>query len=147
MNLKLMPCFLLPLISIAASAGQPPTSKLEEALKLQADAWDVAIVNKDRRAIAANMADSFMLIDSDGGTADKEQFVQNIVAEDLSINPYTVNDFKIRIYENTALLTGTTDMYGTHKGRPFTSHYRYLDTYVNDNGTWKVVHVQTTPIK
>ena len=147
MNLKALPYFLLFLFPLSATAEQPVTAKLEETLKLQADAWDVAIVNKDRRAITANMADSFMHIDSDGATADKEQFIQRIVSEDLTISPYNVDGFKIRIYGNTALLTGTTDMHGTYKGKAFTSHYRYTDTYVNENGAWKVVNVQTTRIK
>jgi len=44
------------------------------------------------------MAESFMQIDTEGGTADKAQFVAGIIAKDLTISPYSVEDFKIRIY-------------------------------------------------
>ena len=70
------------------------------------------------------MADSFMQIDSEGATGDKDTFIQGVVSEDLIINPYNVDDFKIRVYGNTALLTGTTEMHGIFKARPFKTHYR-----------------------
>lgn len=147
MNLKTLPCFLLLFIPLSAIAEPPATPQPQGTLKRQADAWDAAIVNKDRRAIAANMADSFMQIDSDGATADKMQFIADIVSEDLQISPYKVEDFKIRMYGQTAVLTGKTKMHGTYKNAAFTSHYRFTDVYVNQNGMWKVVNVQTTRIK
>jgi ketosteroid isomerase-like protein len=149
MMLKTTLCLpiVLVFISLSATAERAVARQLEETIRRQADVWDLAIVNKDRRAISDNMADSFMLIDSDGTVADKDQFIEGIVSEDLAISPYEVGDFKIRIYGNAAIVTGTTDMHGTYKGKPFTSNYRYSDTYVNENGTWKVVHVQTTRIK
>ena len=69
----------------AAGAQQSEEAALAAALKAQADAWDVAIVRKDKQAIAANMADSFLQIDSDGGTADKAKFLAEITADDLTI--------------------------------------------------------------
>lgn len=146
MNLKTVLCFLLLVPVVPAAANVPVTPTLEQTLKRQADAWDVAIVKKDRRAVEANMADSFMQIDSNGGTADKKQFVEGILSADLTIAPYVVEDFKIRVYGTTAVMTGTTNMHGTFKGKPFTSHYRYTDVYVNEHGAWKVVNVQTTHI-
>ena len=147
MNLKTLPCFLLLFIPASAIAEKPISVQPQETLKRQADAWDAAIVNKDRRAIAANMADSFMQIDSDGATADKDRFIAGIISEDLEISPYKVDDFKIRMYGQTAVLTGKTEMHGTYKNHEFTSHYRFTDVYVKTNGTWKVVNVQTTRIK
>ena len=86
---------------------------LHAVLKAQADAWDTAIVRKNRQAIAKNMSETFLQIGSDGKTADKMQFLQNVTSPELVIEPYTVEDFKIRTYGNTALINGTTDMQGT----------------------------------
>lgn len=119
---------------------------LHATLKAQADAWDAAIIKKDRQAIAGNMSETFFQIGSDGATADKARFLQNITSPDLVIEPYTVEDFKIRVYGNTALLNGSTDMHGTYQGKPFHTHYRYTDTYVKEGAVWRVVNVQTTRI-
>jgi ketosteroid isomerase-like protein len=133
----------MPMLGYAKDAA---TADLHAALKAQADAWDAAIVRKDRQAIAKNMSETFLQIGSDGMTADKTQFLQNITSPDLVIEPYTVEDFRIRTYGNTALINGVTDMHGTYEGKPFRVHYRYTDTYVKEGGVWRVVNVQTTRI-
>ena len=138
---------VLALLLAATSAfAKDATTDLHATLKAQADAWDVAIIKKDRQAIEKNMADTFYQIGSDGAAADKAQFLRNILSDDLVIAPYTVEDFKLRIYGNTALINGTTDMHGTYQGKPFRTHYRYTDTYVKEGGVWRVVNVQTTRI-
>jgi len=64
----------------------------------------------------------------------------------VEIDPYTVEEFEVRLYGDVALLSGRTRMTGRSDGRLFTSHYRYIDTYVRRDGAWKVVSVQITRI-
>ena len=51
-----------------------------------------------------------------------------------------------RAVGEVALLSGRTDMTGSYQGRPFRSHYRYIDVYVRKGGEWKIVSVQITPV-
>lgn len=132
-------------LSLAATTAAAKND-VHASLKAQADAWDAAIIKKDREAIAKNMSETFFQIGSDGKTADKTQFLENIMSPDLVIAPYTVEDFRIRTYGNTALINGVTDMHGTYEGKPFRIHYRYTDTYVKEGEAWRVVNVQTTRI-
>jgi ketosteroid isomerase-like protein len=111
-----------------------------------ADDWDKAIVAKDTAAIANNMAQDFRQINSSGEVKTKSSFVKDLTSENISIDPYTVDDLDVRIYGDVALLSGTTRMTGREEGRPFKSHYRYIDIYVKVNGGWKIVSVQTTSI-
>jgi ketosteroid isomerase-like protein len=138
----------LALGACAASAPARPAADFSDAqLRAQADAWDAAIVRKDREAIAGNMSESFQQIGSDGRVADKAAFLEAIVADKLVIAPYTVEEFRIRRYGDTALVSGRTDMHGSWDGKPFESHYRFTDTYVREaDGAWRVVNVQTTEI-
>jgi ketosteroid isomerase-like protein len=115
-------------------------------LTAQADAWDKAIVRKDRAAIEANMADDFRQIDRAGNVETKKSFVDGLMSPDLVIDPYTVEDFDVRVYGDTALLSGRTRMTGRYQGQPFSSHYRYIDVYVRQAGAWKIVSVQISPI-
>ena len=106
----------------------------------------IAIVRKDEKAIAANMADDFRMIDGYGNVSAKRSFVADIVDPKLSIDPYSVEEFDVRVYGDTALLSGRTHMTGSHDGKPFESNYRYIDIYVRRNGTWKIVSVQITKL-
>jgi ketosteroid isomerase-like protein len=74
----------------------------------------------------------------------KAEFLSGITSDKLVIFPYAPEDVVIRFYGTTALITGTTELRGTYDGKPFTTHYRYTDTYVNESGVWRVVNVQTT---
>lgn len=124
----------------------PMTADTAALLTAQAAAWDEAIVRKDRAAIEANMADDFRQIDGAGNVENKTSFVEGLVDSTLAIDPYTIEDFDLRLYGNVALLSGRTHMTGRYQGKPFASHYRYIDVYVLRDGTWKIVSVQISRI-
>ena len=121
-------------------------SGLVARLSAQADAWDKAIVLKDRAAIEQNMAEDFRQIDGAGNVESKTSFVDGLLSPDLQIDPYVVEDFDVRVYGDVALLSGRTRMSGRHQGTPFSSHYRYIDVYVRRQGQWKIVSVQISRI-
>ncbi len=129
----------LALDALAAS----PTEQLVQ----QADAWDKAIVRKDAAAIAANMAEDFRQISARGDVAGKAAFLEAITSPKLVINPYAVEDMDVRFYGDVALVSGRTRMTGSWDGKPFGSHYRYVDVYVRKDGQWRVASVQITEIK
>lgn len=116
------------------------------ALRAQADAWDHAIVRRDRAAIEANMAPDFRQIDGHGNVETFRSFVDGLMDPALRIDPYTVEEFEIRRYGEVALLSGVTRMTGSYAGKPFRSHYRYVDTYVRRDGRWRIVGVQISRI-
>ena len=137
---------LLATLAVAGIAHAAPADVVTQ-LKAQADAWDRAIVAKDRAAIAANMAEDFRQIDAHGNVESKASFIDGLVTPDLQLDPYTVEDFEVRLYGDTALLSGRTRMTGRYAGKPFNSHYRYIDVYVKRGGAWKIVSVQISPIQ
>lgn len=128
-------------------AAATPTAAVAARLKAQAEAWDRAIVAKDRAAIEANMADDFRQIDARGQVETKASFVAGLLSPDLQLDPYTVQDFEVRVYGDTALLSGRTRMTGRYQGQPFASHYRYIDVYVKRGGAWRIVSVQISPLQ
>ncbi|MGI8891672.1 MAG: nuclear transport factor 2 family protein [Chthoniobacterales bacterium] len=115
-------------------------------LAAQGDRWDKAIVRKDRAAIESNMTNDFRQIDGTGNIYDKRSFVEDLVSPDLTINPYTVEEFDVRIYGDVALLSGRSRVTGRFKGTRFISHYRYIDMYVRRWSQWKVASVQISKI-
>ncbi len=133
----------MPVVALAA----PGADALVARLKAQADAWDRAIVARDRAAIEANMADDFRQIDARGNVETKASFIAGLVSPELQLDPYTVEDFEVRVYGDTALISGRTRMTGRHAGQPFSTHYRYIDVYVKRGGAWKIVSVQISPVR
>lgn len=134
-----------PLASPGASEANEQAVRAQ--LTKQADAWDRAIVSKDRAAIASNMAEDFRQIDGDAHVETKASFVDGVMLEALSIDPYVNEEFEIRLYGDVALISGRTRMTGRYEGKPFASHYRYIDVYARRAGEWKVVSVQISRVK
>lgn len=134
---------LLVLGATLAVAADKPADTIAHLTQLSNN-WDKVIWEKKETAIAANMADDFRMIDGKGDVEDKKAFVADIADPKLTINPYTVEEFDVRLFGDTALLSGRTKMTGTYDGKPFTSNYRYIDIYARRNGVWKIVSVQIT---
>lgn len=133
---------LMMAVALPALAHAAPPAELIAQLKAQSDAWDRAIVAKDRAAIEANMADDFRQIDGAGNVESKRSFVEDLLSPALTIDPYTVEEFEVRLYGDVALLSGRTRMTGRYEGKPFATHYRYIDVYVRRDGAWRIVSVQ-----
>ncbi|MFZ6711504.1 nuclear transport factor 2 family protein [Undibacterium sp. TC9W] len=130
----------------AADSTDAKNVALVAQLTKLSDDWDAAIVRKDKEAIEANMAEDFRQIDGDGDLETKTSFVNGLVSDKLEIDPYKVEDFEIRLYGNVALLSGRTKMTGRYEGKPFKSHYRYIDIYAQRDGKWQIVSVQISRI-
>ena len=134
---------------LVAACSTPPAGRdaTVQQLTAQADAWDKAIVAKDAAAVAANVAPDFAQIESGGAVIGRDEFVKDLLDPTLRIDPYKVEDFGVRIYGDTALLTGRIRMTGSAEGKPFSSHFRYIDVYVKRDGAWKVVSIQITRMR
>ena len=144
--MRLLALVVLATASMGGLAADSGRDADVAALRKISDAWDAAIIRKDERAIAGNMAEDFRQIDGHGNIETKKSFVAGIVDPKLTIDPYTVADFEVRLYGDTALLSGRTHMTGMYDGKPFESNYRYIDIYVRRGGAWKIVSVQITRI-
>jgi ketosteroid isomerase-like protein len=138
----------LMLSALVSNPAMPAESRDRDVAELTrlSDAWDKAIVRKDEKAIADNMAEDFRQIDPNANLETKQSFVAGIIDPKLTIDPYTVEEFEVRLYGDTALLSGRTHMTGKYDGQAFESNYRYIDIYVRRNGAWKIVSVQVTRI-
>lgn len=136
-------CLALSLFA-AVPAAQAGEAQDRAQLAAQAQAWDQAIVRKERAAVESNMSADFRQIDGDGDIEHKSGFLDGLLSPKLVIDPYTVEDFEIRLYGDVALLSGRTRMTGRYDGKAFKSHYRYIDVYVRGPQGWKVASVQIT---
>lgn len=131
---------------VATATRTTATAAVVVELTRIADNWDKAIVAKNTAAIADNMTQDFRQIDTNGGVETKASFVQGLTDANFSIDPYTVDDLDVRVYGDVALLSGTIRMTGRNVGKPFKSHFRFIDIYRKVDGQWKVMSVQTTRI-
>ena len=115
-------CLTLP------AAGQDKTRII--ALE---NSWNQAELHNDAHA------DDFVMTVADGYTMTKGQMLASV--RDTSYRPDVLqsDDMKVRMFGNTAIVTGAFLEKGKDKGKPFERRGRFTDTWVNLKGEWRCV--------
>ena len=77
----------------------------------------------------------------------KAQWLANHKPGQSPYDAYDVDDMKIRVYGDTAVVTARTTPKGRDsKGKPITGQYRYLRVWAKRDGQWRAVAFQGTRI-
>jgi ketosteroid isomerase-like protein len=115
----------------------------EELLKLENE-FAQAVTNNDADAVDGFLADDWIIVDPDGGIIDKARFLGVIKSGALSHEMMESGNLRVRLYGNTAVLTGLTTTKGKFMGQDFTSCERATDIFVKQNDRWQCVFTQLT---
>ncbi|MCA1606214.1 MAG: nuclear transport factor 2 family protein [Acidobacteria bacterium] len=115
----------------------------EELLKL-AKEFERAIVTNNAEVIGRFLADDWIIIDPDGGVIDRSRFLEVIRSGALTHEMMESDDVRVRIYRDSAVVTGLTTTRGKYMGQGFTTRERATDVFVKQNGRWQCVLTQLT---
>ena len=131
-----------------ASEQPTPTTtkfKIEQELRQMNDDWVKALIRADRDTLDRIMADDFIFAYPMEGD-DKAQFIGDVVSGDVRVDHLTRDNTSVRIWGNTAILTGKDSATWSYKGRDFSGHYKVINVYARRDGEWRLVSVQACPI-
>ena len=115
----------------------------EELLKLENE-FARAVTNNDADALDGFLADDWIIVDPDGSIIDKARFLGVIKSGVLSHESMDSTDLRVRLYGNTAVVTGLTTTKGKFMGQDFASCERATDIFVKQNDRWQCVFTQLT---
>jgi ketosteroid isomerase-like protein len=115
----------------------------EELLKLEKE-FAQAVASNNADALDRLLADDWIIVEPDGGLIDKARFLGVIRSGALSHESMESTDLKVRVYGNTAVVTGLTTSKGKFMGQDFISCERATDIFVNQANRWQCVFTQLT---
>ena len=143
-------CVLCLILSAALSAqAQQPKPDSDAAttqtLQSMGRAWLNAEQNDDTAAFEKLVADDWIAIDPDGKSQTKAERSAEIKASHAT--SATMGAMKVRLFGDTAVVTGTDDEVSMENGKKSTEHYAWTDVFVKRNGKWLAVASQTALIK
>jgi ketosteroid isomerase-like protein len=95
----------------------------EELLKLQKE-FTEAIVKNDLEGIGRLVTDDWITIGPDGEIVDRARFFEVIKSGALTHEAMESAHFRVRVYGDSAVLTGTTRAKGKFMGREFSTQER-----------------------
>jgi ketosteroid isomerase-like protein len=128
--------------------AQMKTSEAEELLKIEKE-FAQAIVSNDVEGIGRFVADDWMIIDPDGGIVDRTRFFEVIKSGALTHDIMESEDFRVRVYGDSAVVTAVTRTKGKFMGQEFSTQERATDVFVKRDGRWQCVltHLTRLPNK
>ena len=115
----------------------------EELLKLE-EAFAEAIIKNDLEGIGRLVTDDWIIIDPDGGIIDRAGFFEVIKSGALTHDMMESEDFRIRVYGSSAVVTGLTRTKGKFMGQEFSTQERATDVFVKGDGRWQCVLTHLT---
>ena len=119
--------------------------EIEQELRQMNDDWVKALVRADRITLDRIMADDFCFAYPMEGD-DKGQFIGDVVSGDVRVESLTRENVSVRIWGDTAVLTGKDSASWSYKGRDFSGQYKIVHIYSRRNNNWQLVSVQACPI-
>ena len=140
---------LLCLISLPLAAGQQAstTNGVEDQIKKLEQGWAQATIKDGEAAEEQYEADDIVSVDPTGRVTDKAQDKKDLSSGDMKFQSIELTDLKVRVYGNTAVVTGVETMKATYKDQDMSGTYRYTDIWANRNGKWQVVGSQVTKVQ
>ena len=130
----------------ATHAAAPTSAGVEDEIKKIEKERAAAAVKADTATLAKYTSDDYTFINRNGQMADKAQTMSRLKSGDIKLTANDMSDLKVRVYGNTAVVTGRTDIKGTIGGKDMTGPVLFTRVYVKKDGRWQSVAFQQTPI-
>ena len=120
------------------------TSDTEEELLRIEKEFAQAIVSNDLEGIGRLVEDDWIIIDPNGDIVDRTRFFEGIKSDVLTHDMMESEDFRVRVYGDSAVVTGITRTKGKFMGQEFSTHERASDVFVRREGRWQCVLTHLT---
>jgi ketosteroid isomerase-like protein len=144
----LLAAFLaMPLVSHAQMPVAKNDKAAQEVIEFR-NKYIEAEENRDMPFLDKILADDFFALNPQGKLLDKAQQLENLKRPDRTLKVLNPRETHVQFYGNgdVAILTEHVTVDGNDKGRPFGGEYRFLRVFAKQNGNWKVVLAQGSPM-
>ena len=120
-------------------------SEIEHDLRRMNNEWVTALLHRDTAMLAQIMARDCTFtypLEGDG----TEQFIADVGSGDLVVESMIRDNVEVRVFGQTAVLTGVDTARWLYKGHVIAGYYRSIHVYAEREGRWQLVAIQACPI-
>ena len=126
--------------------GSAWAEDVQEQLKKLETERAAAAVKGDAATLEKQTSDDYTFINMNGQMSDKSQMVNAFKTGQTKLTSDDVSDMKVRVYGNTAVITGKADVKGTLGGKDADGQIMFTRVYVKKGGNWQSVAFQQTRV-
>jgi len=128
------------------SAAQGEWQQTEQELQTLEQAWADAVKHRDLATIDRIQAEEYVFTDPAGRLWTKARALETVKSGGLTIDSFELSDVKVRLYDDTAVVTLRVVWNGQSNGVDISGPQRMTDVFVKRDGRWQCVASQTTRI-
>jgi ketosteroid isomerase-like protein len=144
MNQRRSAFVIASVLSVATLLGLAWAASVEEELKKLETDRAAAVVKGDVATLEKQTSDDYTLINMYGQMSGKSQMIDNFKSGQTKLTSDDLSDMKVRVYGNTAVITGKADAAGTMAGKDVKGQIAFTRVYVKKGGSWQSVAFQQT---
>ncbi len=116
----------------------------QEVVRL-ADVWATAELRGDTAFLGNILADDFVGIGPLGFMLTKQEWLARHQSGDLKYESFTLDEVKVRVYNDAAILTGRQAQSATYRGNSIPGQFRITLVFVQQ-GQWRLANLQLSAI-
>jgi hypothetical protein len=145
--MKLRTIVFLLLFSLLAATAFAQSAKETQAVRALEDRRIEAILKKDIKVLEELLAGDMTYGHSNGAAENKKVFIDNLRTGARTYTAIGRRDVNIRLYKNTALITGIAALKAALNGNPVNiGDVRFLAVWIKEKGKWKFAAWQSTRV-
>lgn len=118
----------------------------EEVLHVHRDIFYRSLINHDYDAFADLYANEYMLVRPDGSVLNKEAVLHDLKLGGLTFKSIELSGEDVRIYGETAIVTGESRALACRNGEELSSRFRLVAVYTRTAEMLNLVHFQSTSL-
>ena len=120
------------------SSATSPNAAVDELRQIEND-WLNALKMKNVDRLGDILADGWIEMRWDGVTTDKNEVLADLKSPRNSLDSFEMGPIKVRLFGNTAIVTGRDTERSTDHGVDSSGEYVWTDVFVRQAGKWKAV--------
>jgi ketosteroid isomerase-like protein len=120
--------------------------QVEQNLRKMTEALIQAYPKQEAAVLDRILADDLTVINPDGSSGDKAGEIGGLRSGKLKLESVTNDDIKVRVFGETAVVTGRATIRGQIDGREIRDQNRYTSVFVKRRGRWQVIALQVTRV-
>jgi len=134
------------LCAAATVSAQRPVRSAQQILEQLERDWVEALQRNDVDFVNNVLAPEFVSTYGDGSRGDRVRELQLVKEFNQQVDKWTVDEFTVRVFNETAVVWFTQRMTGPVQGKPTEIVTRYMDVFVNRDGKWLCIGSQSTKV-
>jgi ketosteroid isomerase-like protein len=119
---------------------------VEDVIRTHTEGFNRALMAGDLDTLSTIYADDYMLVRPDGSVLGKEDVLRDLGPGGLRFTSIELANVSVRIYGQTALLTGDSRTVASRNGAEVSARIRLLAVYVDDHSRLRLAHFQSASL-